>query len=193
MAALLLASVSLPARTKLAIDPKASSVRFHVDHALHKVDGESKDVDGKALAREDGKIVALVRVPLASFHSGDSNRDAHMLEVLEAERFPLVVFRGIALSAPASAEPGVPVEMTGEVELHGQKSAVRVPVNVESRPDGTLRARAAFDVSLDAHQVERPSPLFMKIADTCRIEVDLVLRQQPGGEQAREGGSGSGQ
>jgi len=49
---------------------------------------ESKEIDGKAVAKDDGKVIALVGAPLASFHSGDSNRDAHMLEVLEAERFP---------------------------------------------------------------------------------------------------------
>jgi polyisoprenoid-binding protein YceI len=177
MLAVLLLSTPLPARSTLSVDPKASFIRFHVDHSLHEVDGESKEIDGKAVAKDDGKVVALVRAPLASFHSGDSNRDAHMLEVLEAERFPMVVFRGVVTNAVESADPGAPLEMRGEIELHGHKSAVKVPLKVEPQPDGTLRARAAFDVSLDAHEVERPSLLFMKIADNCRIEVDLVLRR----------------
>ena len=177
MLALLLLSVPMLAPSTLSVDPKASSIRFRVDHSLHGVEGESKEIDGKAVAKDDGKVVALVRAPLASFHSGDSNRDAHMLEVLEAERFPMVVFRGVATAGPESAEPDAPVEMRGEIELHGQKSLVRVPIKVEPQPDGTLRARAAFDVSLDAHQVERPSLLFIKVADNCRIEVDLVLRR----------------
>jgi polyisoprenoid-binding protein YceI len=193
MLALLLLAVPLPARSKLSVDTKASSIRFRVDHALHGVEGESKEIDGKAMARDDGKVVALVRAQLASFHSGDSNRDAHMLEVLEAERFPVVVFRGVAATVPENAEPVAPVEMSGEIELHGRKSAVKVPVKVEPQPDGTLRARAAFDVSLDAHQVERPSLLFIKISDTCRIEVDLVLRRQPGSEQAQGPAAGGSQ
>ncbi len=193
MLALLLLFVPLPARTKLAVDPKASSIRFRVDHALHKVEGESKEIDGKAMARDDGKVVALIRAPLVSFHSGDGNRDAHMLEVLEAERFPLVVFRGVAIAGAEGAEPSGPFEMSGEIELHGQKSAVKVPVKVEPQPDGTLRARAGFDVSLDAHQVERPSLLFVRIADTCRIEVDLVLRREPAQERTQGSVGGSSQ
>jgi len=193
MLAVLLLSMSLPARSTLSVDPKASSIKFHVDHSLHKVDGESKEVDGKAMAKDDGKVVALVRAPLASFHSGDSNRDAHMLEVLEAERFPMVVFRGVVADGQKSAEPGAPVEMRGEIELHGRKSLVKVPLKVESQPDGTLRARAAFDVSLDAHEVERPSLLFIKIADTCRIEVDLVLHREPAQERAQGSAGGSSQ
>jgi polyisoprenoid-binding protein YceI len=167
----------LTARSMLSVDPKASFIRFHVDHSLHGVEGESKDIDGKAMAKDDGKVIALVKAPLASFHSGDSNRDAHMLEVLEAERFPLVVFRGVTIADQETADPAAPMEMRGEIELHGRKSIVKVPIKVEPQPDGTLRARAAFAVSLDAHQVERPSLMFMKVADACRIEVDLVLRR----------------
>jgi hypothetical protein len=83
--------------------------------------------------------------------------------------------------------------MRGEIELHGRKTLVSVPIKVEPQPDGTLRARAAFDVSLDAHQVERPSLLFIKVADACRIEVDLVLHRQPSREQAQGSAAGSNQ
>jgi hypothetical protein len=34
----------------------------------------------------------------------------------------------------------------------------------------------SFDASLDAHGIERPSLLFAKVDDACRIEVDLLLR-----------------
>ncbi len=41
---------------------------------------------------------------------------------------------------------------------------------------GTARARGGFDVSLDAHHVERPSLLFVKIEDDGHLDFDLVLR-----------------
>jgi len=75
----------------------------------------------------------------------------------------MVVFRRVATAGPESRRPGAPVEMRGEnSSLHGRKTLVRVPIKVEPQPDGTLRARAAFDVSFDAHQVERPSLLFIQ-------------------------------
>src|SRR2546427_4553905 len=66
MLALLLLSVPLLAPSTLSVDPKASSIRFRVDHSLHVVEGESKEIDGKALAKDDGKVIALVRASLRS-------------------------------------------------------------------------------------------------------------------------------
>jgi hypothetical protein len=42
----------------------------------------------------------------------------------------------------------------------------------------TARIRGAFDVSLEAHHVERPSLLFKKVDDACKVTVDLLLRQE---------------
>lgn len=176
LALLLLSSAIAPGST-LAVDPSSSTIRFHVSHALHDVDGFSKDLEGKAVAREDGTVQAMVRAPLASFRSGDSNRDAHMLEVLEVEKHPVVVFRGLAKLDPSGALPEGPLRMTGEVELHGIRSPVSMQLTVSAGKDGVLHARGSFEVSLDAHKVERPALLFVKIADACRIDVDLLLRR----------------
>jgi len=57
------------------------------------------------------------------------------------------------------------------------KVPVTVPLTVEER-DGAIRVRGHFDLSLEAHRVERPSLLFVKIDDACGIDVDLLLRKQ---------------
>jgi hypothetical protein len=97
LSALLLAA-ALPPGGALSVDPTASTFIYHVVHKLHRVDGASHQVEGKALA-------------------------------------------------------------------------------IEPQPDGALRVRGHLDVSLDAHGVERPSLLFVKIEDACGIDVDLLLRR----------------
>jgi len=174
LAALLLASGLEPGNA-LIVDANSSTIRYHVDHTLHHVEGASRQIEGKTQSRADGNLLAMVRAPIASFTSGDSNRDAHMLEVLDADRFPDVIFRGIARLPPQG--PAGPVELKGEVDFHGKKAPVTLVLTVEPQPDGTLRARGSFDVSLEAHQVERPALLFVKVADACKIEVDLLLRR----------------
>jgi polyisoprenoid-binding protein YceI len=178
----LLLSAGPPAGKAFAVDAAASTVRYHVVHKLHAVDAKSSRVEGKAILQPDGKIVAMVRLPVASFESGDGNRDAHMLEVMETGRFPFVVFKGIAQLDGAAASPSarpakVELRMPGELELHGVRRAVTVPITLEFRPDGTVAARGTFEVSLDAHRIERPSLLFVKVDDVCRIDVDLVARE----------------
>jgi polyisoprenoid-binding protein YceI len=164
-----------------SVEPVGSAVRYHVVHKFHAVTGTSSSIEGKAVLRPDGQVLAMVRVPLASFDSGDRNRDANMREAVDATRFPFVVFRGVArLGADFVAGArgvGVEVRMEGEVELHGVKRPVVAPLTIELTPDGSARARGGFQVSLDAFGVERPSLLFVKIDDACRIEVDLALRE----------------
>jgi polyisoprenoid-binding protein YceI len=156
-----------------------SAVRYHVVHKLHRVTGSSSTIEGKAVLKPDGQVLAMVRVPVSSFDSGDRNRDANMREAVDAGRHPFVVFRGVAkvgadvVAAARSAT--LDVRMEGEVELHGVKKPVVVPLSIELAPGGTGRARGSFEVSLDAFGVERPSLLFVKIEDACRIEVDLAL------------------
>lgn len=162
----------------LSVDPAASDVRFHVVHKLHGVEGVSRQIEGRAVVQADGTVLAMVRVPVQSFHSGVDNRDAHMLEVLEVGKYPFVVFKGRVQLGPGRELPTAPVAMEGVVDLHGVQRPTTVPLTIEAKGDGSLRVRGGFDVSLEAHHVERPALLFVKIQDGCHIQVDLQLRPE---------------
>jgi polyisoprenoid-binding protein YceI len=175
LALLTLLAAAAPGAQAFDLKPAASSIRFHVEHKLHTVEGTSRAAEGKALLDADGAVRVMVRVPVQSFDSGDANRDSHMLETLEAGRFPFVVFKGVG--ALKGAAPGKPAELSlrGELEFHGVKRAVTVPVTVELGQDGSARVRGTLAVSLDAHGVERPSLLLVKLEDACTITLDLAL------------------
>ena len=160
----------------LTLDPAASAVRFRVNHRLHTVNGVSRAAEGKAMLDADGTVRTMVRIPVQSFDSGDSNRDSHMLETLQAGRFPSVVFKGVG-KVSGAAPGGKPVSVTlrGELDFHGVKHAVEVPVTVEFGKDGSARVVGKLTVSLEAQQVERPSMLTIKLDDDCSIAFDLKL------------------
>ena len=83
-------------------------------------------------------------IPVATFASGDANRDTHMLEAMEAGSFPFATVK-LALRLPPGRElPDGPVPADAEVDLHGVKRRATVPVSVARQPDGTLRARCAL-------------------------------------------------
>jgi polyisoprenoid-binding protein YceI len=180
LVALALLAAGAPEQQSLTVDPSASVLRFHVDHRLHPVDGRSSSIEGRAVIAPDGKVLAMVRVPVASFDTGDANRDSNMRETLEASRHPFVVFKGVTrLDAPAAR--GRPIETTlrGELDFHGVKSPVEVPVTVQFADDGSAQVKGRMKVSLDAHRIERPSLLFVKLDDTCTIDLELRLRRGP--------------
>jgi len=160
----------------LAVDAAASAVHFRVNHKLHEVGGVSRRVEGKAVLEPGGAVKAMVRIPVQSFDSGDASRDSHMLETLEAGRFPYVTFKGVGTVAqPAPEGPPVALTLRGELELHGVRRPIEVPVTVEFAADGSVRVKGRLVVSLDAHQIERPSLLLVKLDDECVIELDLKL------------------
>jgi polyisoprenoid-binding protein YceI len=166
-AAILTAALSAGTWT---VDASQSTLRYQVTHKLHLVTADSHEVEGKALVKPDGSVLTEIRAPIASFKSSDGNRDEHMAEALDIGRFPLVVFKGLT----HAGEGGLQVQ--GQVELHGVKKSYPVSMEVTPQPDGSLRVKGAFEVSLKAHQIELPSLLFIEIDDACHIEVDLLLK-----------------
>ena len=189
LAALLLAAAS-DGRTYV-VDPASSSVAYHVVHPFHGVTGRSSSIEGKAVVFPEGKVLAMVRVPVASLDSGVGNRDSNVRDAVEEGRFPFLVFKGTAQLDPAEiASPPFTIQtsMGGELEMHGVKRAVTVPLEIQLSTNGTGRARGSFQVSLAAFGVERPSLLLLRIDDTCRIDVDLVLREARGSPGAATSG-----
>jgi polyisoprenoid-binding protein YceI len=162
-----------PSPAAYAVDPAGSAIRYHLVHALHRVTGTSCAAQGKVLVREDGSLACGVLVGVASFRSGDDDRDARAREILERGGHRLVVFKGTA-RLPAPGARTAPVE--GELTFHGVKRPLSLIATVEPAAGGALRVRGAFEVSLEAHAVERPSLLLVRVEDACRVEVDLLLR-----------------
>ena len=175
----ILLAAALPSNATYTVDPAASVVRYTVIHKLHEVHGVSHAVEAKAVVKEDGQVLAMVRIPVASFRSGDANRDEHMLEAVNAGRFPFVVVKGIARLGPGRELPPGATPTQAQVELRGVETAQTIPVELALQPDGSVRAHGSFDVSLDAHHVERPSLLFVRIEDRCHLEFDLAMRARP--------------
>src|SRR5256885_17248982 len=87
-----------------AVDAKGSSLTYHLVHKMHKVDGVSHKVEGKARLMPDGKAQVSVRVPSESFDSANVNRDAHMKEAVEAAKYPFIELKalGDGVTAPST-------------------------------------------------------------------------------------------
>jgi polyisoprenoid-binding protein YceI len=174
--ALLVAGAAEP--QAYTVDAARSSIRYFVKHKLHPADGRSTRIEGKAVVQPDGKVLAMIRVPVASFDSGDSNRDSNMRDTLEAGKYPYVVFKGMtSLVMPAAQAKPIPMTLQGELEFHGVKRALDVPVTLQFAADGSATVKGKVVVSLDAHEIERPSLLLIKLEDDCTIEFDLALRR----------------
>ncbi len=176
MTAAAVALATALAATPFAVDPAASVVKLHLHHKMHPVDARSSEIEGKALLGDDGKVQAMVRIPVASFDSGDGNRDSHMRETLEAAKHPFVVYKAVTSLGPHPAGRPVDAQLQGELDFHGVKRPLAVPATITFEKDGSATVRSRFAVNLEAHRIERPSLLFGKVDENVELDVELRLR-----------------
>jgi hypothetical protein len=179
-------STKLVAALLVVVAPLAASaagwagkgkVSYTLVHKFHEVVGKCDAVEARALP-DAGGLKIMARAPVKCFDSGDGNRDAHALEVLEAGVYPMVVVKGVARDFQLPATPGLfTVPVDAEVELHGRKVTQRIDLVLDKKSDGKLDGTFEFPISLEAFKIERPSLLFVKVDDAVKIKGRVELEE----------------
>jgi polyisoprenoid-binding protein YceI len=160
-----------------------STLTYTLVHPMHVIQGVSHGVTCKVSINNDtAKSEIACSAPLISFESGNDSRDSHMLEVVEALRYPEVQFSGhptghVAGSASESAKPsgGEKWLVTGDLKFHGYTYPIRFTV-VPTFSEGRVRIVGAFPISLTEFHIKRPSLLFVPVQDTVRIAIDVTAK-----------------
>jgi hypothetical protein len=175
-----IAAPTLAAEQEFVLGPD-STITYTVTHPMHHVEGVSHQVSGRVRLAFDGvpELALPVRlaVPIASFQSGNRNRDRNMLMTMNAARFPVADFsfdratwktrRG---SAPQAEAEGT---VSGTLSLHGYRRAIDVPVTGRWMGD-RLEVMGEFSVMATEFGIERPQLLMIPIDDRIRLAVHLI-------------------
>lgn len=161
-----------------SVDSSASMVSYKIVHKLHTVTGTSKGPEGKARILPDGKAQVMITIPVHTFDSGNSQRDAHVKETLSAATFPSVTLKalGEGITVPTTFPTTLEKTFKGELTFHGEKKTMEFPVKLVFESATRVTATAAFQISLEGFKVERPSLLLVKVDDAAKIEVSLVFK-----------------
>ena len=156
----------------LALDK--GEISYTVVHKLHQVTGTTRKLEGLARLQPGAPTLVQVRAPVASFDSGNSNRDAHMREATREPLHPFAEVKGTLppLTLPLSGPQDLTLD--ARVELNGESERQTIPVTLTPEGSG-IRAKFSFPVSLDAHKVERPELLLVKVDDKMTIEGNLLF------------------
>jgi len=154
------------------LDLRKGTLTYTVVHRLHEVRATSHQVEGRALAQPDGTVKVQVRVRVATFDSGNSNRDEHMREATHEQSHPYAEVKGTMSGVTVPLQQPLETTLHGTVELNGEKQAQDLAVKLEPAGGG-VRATFTFPLSLEAFKVERPQLLFIKIDDRAVISGDL--------------------
>ena len=167
----LLVMVSMVGFTSLAQQKHAEVVRkdswitYRLTHPLHEIEATSKDVVYRLEIDPVKKEVLSVQadVDVTTFDSGNSNRDSHAMEVIDAIDYPEVNFASSSI-----AQAGDTLKITGKLTFHGVTQEV-VMAAIPRWTPGKLEVSGHFDLSLTAFKIERPALLMIPVEDTLHF------------------------
>ncbi len=164
-------SISPPDSRKIIADKTASSVIYAMNHPMHSWEGVCKDVNAAIVLNDKTQVIEQVAVALKldSFDSGNSNRDSHALEVMDALKFPKVTF--VSNKIKVSAEI---LTVEGNLTFHGITKPITI---IASRQNFTnkIMIEGKFEVSLTDFKVERPSLMGLKTEDKMSLKFKTIF------------------
>ncbi|MGD1043816.1 MAG: YceI family protein [Bacteroidota bacterium] len=148
-----------------------SSAMYLLIHPMHEIEATSKEVLYTASLNPDIKSIQSVTaaVDVTSFDSGNSNRDSHAMEVVDAMSFPEVTFASTSI-----VPQGNSLIVGGKLIFHGVTNDVTATAIPEWGTD-KLVVHATMPISLTAFKVERPSLLFIPVQDTLRFTLTAAF------------------
>jgi polyisoprenoid-binding protein YceI len=148
-----------------------SSMSYLLIHPLHKVEAVCRDIDCSVVYDDASHTIdsASFSAGVSCFDSGNSNRDSHAMEVLDALTFPEVSFRSREIRADGSR-----LSVAGDLTFHGETRSLTFPATADSG-GGTLTVRGNAGISLTEFKIDRPSLLMLPVEDTLRISFIVVF------------------
>jgi polyisoprenoid-binding protein YceI len=198
---ILLAGIALQSAVSLAqpvtfkvLGTSKDLVSFNSDAPVEVITGNTHKVNGEIKLDDSFKLDAKhpfkihFTVDLASVDTGIPLRNEHMRDnFLETNKYPQASFN--AKSVKFSKTPDltkaqtVKLDATGDFTLHGVTVQKTIPLMVDYMPGrnkkpGSVRIRGKFPVALEQHKIDRPEAVFVKLAETVFVTVDLTGRAQ---------------
>lgn len=144
------------------------SVEYHLIHKFHKIVGKSPSLVVRGTVDAAG-LKVMARAPVSSFDSDNGNRDQHMMEAVEAAKYPWVVARVVVPGYRLPTSGSTRVRADGAVELHGVTVNHPIDLQVAVKDGNRFEVKFEFPESLTAHKIERPSLLFVQVDDVINI------------------------
>ena len=155
-----------------------SKIFYTISHPLHLVKGVSDDfVCTFNLLPDSLHSLINVKIPVTSFNSGHSSRDSHILEVLEALKYPFVEFVSDSIHSKNQS-----YNIFGQLTFHGVKRPIEFtagPLIGKGDEKKGIRIKGGFEIKLTDFKIKLPKLLFMKVEDLLRININVVLSEPP--------------
>ena len=151
------------------IDTTKSSISYSGNHFLHKWSAENNNLSGLIKIDNENILNIGVVAKVADFKSGNSSLDSNSYRVLEALKFPNIIFKSVSVTSINGLS-----NIKGLIEFHGIEKNIDVNVKLATI-ENTTQINGEFTISLSDFSVDRPSLLLRKIDNQITIVFELVF------------------
>ena len=154
-------------------------VTFYVKHPFKRVAGDASSIiaSGLDIRKVEGIFVlggpVQIDTAVAGLRTGNTNRDAHMLEVLGYPQYKQV--RVVLLRSRARDAGHYHLE--GRITVKGVERPFAGTAAITEQKGGVVDVRGEFVIKLSEFGVERPALLFYRIEDAVRITYTLTCER----------------
>jgi len=162
----------VPAQLKhYQADKNESYITYKLVHPLHEIEATSKDAYCIINADKDKKEIknVLVQVNVTSFNSGNSNRDSHAMETVDAINYPDARFISTSVY-----QAGDTLKIHGNLTFHGVTKEIYIEA-LSKWTDNKLTVNGGFNISLTEFKVPRPSLLLIPVEDNLKFTLLQVF------------------
>jgi polyisoprenoid-binding protein YceI len=152
--------------------PDQSSATYKLVHPLHEIEATSKEVEYHATIDPANRTIERVTatVDVTTFDSGNSNRDSHAMEVVDALTYPDVTF-----TATKIISNGQITTVKGQLTFHGVTDDIVATVT-PVWSDSAVSFTGGFNISLTQFKIDRPSLLMILVSDTLHFTLKTAFR-----------------
>jgi len=171
LSVLLLFTIATAQTKKVQADKKESTMTYKLTHPLHEIEATSKDINCWADLDPGTKTVShvYVQIDVTTFNSGNSNRDSHAMEVIDAISYPYVKFNSSGI-----AQNGDKLKVSGKLLFHGVTRDLVFDA-IPKWENNKLTVTGEFAISLTAYKIERPSLLLVPVNDDLHFTFKSVF------------------
>ena len=150
------------------LDKEKSNIKYKAKHVLHAWEGTNNDVSGVVVYDEVISKIALA-AKVIDFNSGNSGRDSHSLEVLEALQFPNIKFYSEDINSEGNA-----IIFNGEIEFHGEKRPITVLGSIDDS-NKKIKIEGKFQIIPTEFLITLPSFMLIEMEDYLNISFELYF------------------
>ncbi len=151
------------------IDTTKSSISYSGNHFLHKWSAENNNLSGLIKIDNENILNIGVVAKVADFKSGNSSLDSNSYRVLEALKFPNIIFKSLSVTSINGLS-----NIKGLIEFHGIEKKIDVNVKLTTI-ENTTQMNGEFTLNLSDFSIDRPSLLLRKIDNEIKIEFILFF------------------